>query len=305
MPDRMFRRKIKGIRSTTGYVWKTMRPIHWIKNLFVFAPLFFSGQAMDVAMLGKVFLVFVSFSFMASSVYFLNDIIDRERDRRHPEKCLSPIASGALPVKTAIFFGLGLAMCSLALAYSIALILTFFLLLYSATNILYSLWLKHIVIVDVFVISLMFVLRVVCGGAAVPVEVSSWLIMTTFLLALFLALAKRRHELVLFEGGANDQRPVLSKYTPQLVDEMMSLITPVILITYILYTLSPETLSRFHSKTLYSTSIFVVFGIMRYLYLVHRKRLGGSPAELVIHDMPLLIAIIGWIVSFYFIIYTH
>lgn len=289
----------------TGYVWITMRPSHWIKNVFVFAPLFFSGGATDMIKLGRVFLVFISFSAMASAVYFLNDIIDRKRDRSHPQKCLRPIASGALSIKNGIFFGLGLAMFSLALAYSIDQMLVLLLLLYSVINVLYSFWLKHIVIVDVFVISLMFVLRVLSGGAAIHVELTAWLLIATFLLALFLALAKRRHELVVVENGTNDQRPVLNQYTLQLADEMMSLITPVILITYILYTLSPETLARFNSKMLYSTSIFVVFGIMRYLYLVHRKNLGGSPAELVIHDLPLLIAIVGWILSFYLIIYAH
>lgn len=289
----------------TGDLWKTMRPSHWIKNVFVFAPLFFSGGATEAMKLGRVFLVFVSFSAMASAVYFFNDIIDRERDSRHPQKCIRPIASGALPVKIGIFCGLGLAMFSIALALTIDPMLVLLLLFYSAINVMYSLWLKHIVIVDVFSISLMFVLRVLSGGAAIHVELTSWLLITTFLLALFLALAKRRHELGILEDGTNSQRPVLNQYTPQLLDEMMSLITPVILITYILYTLSPETLARFNSKMLYSTGIFVVFGIMRYLYLIHRKNLGGAPTELVIRDLPLLIAILGWISSFYLIIYTQ
>ena len=287
-----------------GHIWKTMRPNHWIKNAFVFAPLFFSGGATEAMKLGRVFLVFLSFSAIASAVYFFNDLIDRERDRSHPQKCMRPIASGALPIKIGIFFGLGLAMFSLALAFSIDLMLVLLLFLYSAINVMYSLWLKHIVIVDVFVISMTFVLRVLSGGVAINVELTSWLLITTFLLALFLALAKRRHELVILQDSTNNQRPVLNQYTPQLVDELMSLITPVILVTYILYTLSAETLARFNSKTLYSTSIFVVFGIMRYLYLIHRKNLGGAPTEIVIHDLPLLIAILGWILSFYLIIYT-
>jgi decaprenyl-phosphate phosphoribosyltransferase len=288
-----------------GYVWQTMRPAHWIKNVFVFAPLFFSGGAMEAMKLGRVFLIFLSFCAMASAVYFLNDIIDRERDRSHPQKCLRPIASGALSIKKGIFFGSGLAMLSLALAYSSDMVSLLLLLLYGALNVLYSLWLKHIVIVDVFVISLMFVLRVLSGGVAVNVALSSWLLITTFLLALFLALGKRRQELVFLEDSANSQRPVLNHYTPKLADEMISVITPVILITYILYTLSAETLARFKSKTLYATGIFVVFGIMRYLYLIHIKKLGDDPTELVIRDLPLTIAIVGWILSFYLIIYMH
>jgi len=216
-----------------GHIWKTMRPNHWIKNAFVFAPLFFSGGATEAMKLGRVFLVFLSFSAIASAVYFFNDLIDRERDRSHPQKCMRPIASGALPIKIGIFFGLGLAMFSLALAFSIDLMLVLLLFLYSAINVMYSLWLKHIVIVDVFVISMTFVLRVLSGGVAINVELTSWLLITTFLLALFLALAKRRHELVILQDSTNNQRPVLNQYTPQLVDELMSLITPVILVTYI------------------------------------------------------------------------
>jgi decaprenyl-phosphate phosphoribosyltransferase len=288
-----------------GPLWKTMRPVHWIKNLFVFAPLFFSGHLTDAYNLGRVVVIFISFSAMASAVYCLNDIMDRERDRNHPEKCRRPIASGVLTVKNGFFLGLGLAMLSLALASFVGHQPVLLLLLYTATNVLYSLWLKHIIIVDVFCISIMFVLRVFTGGAAVNLGVSSWLVMTTFLLALFLALAKRRQELVLFEDNADTHRPVLSQYTPRLADEMMSLITPVILITYILYTLSAETMTRFNSKILYITTIYVVFGIMRYLYMVHRVNIGYDPTELIIHDLPLLSAILGWILSFYLIIYTN
>ena len=285
-----------------GHLWKTVRPVHWIKNSFVFAPLFFSGHFTDIDKLLRVFVIFFSFSAMASAVYCLNDIMDRERDRKHPVKCKRPIASGALSVRKGFFLGVGLAMLSLALASFVGTQPIFLLLLYTTTNILYSMWLKHLVIVDVFCIAIMFVLRVFTGGTAVNIGVSSWLVMTTFLLALFLALAKRRQELSLFEG-ASIHRPVLDQYTSRLADEMMSLITPVILVTYILYTLSPETMTHFNSKILYITSIYVVFGIMRYLYLVHRVNLGYDPTELIIHDFPLLTAILGWILNFYFIIY--
>lgn len=286
-------------------VWKTIRPTHWIKNLFVFTPLFFSGQVTEIDKLAKVFVIFLSFSAMASAVYCLNDITDRERDRSHPEKCRRPIASGVLSVKKGFFLGLGFAMLSLVLAYSIGLLPVLLIVFYGVINVLYSVWLKHVVIVDVFCISVMFVQRVLIGGAAANVGVSSWLVMTTFLLALFLALGKRRQELVLYEDSADNHRPVLDHYTPQLADQMISLITPVILITYILYTLSEETIARFQSKLLYITALYVVFGIMRYLYLIHRKNLGSDPTELVIHDLPLLIAILGWILSFYLIIYSH
>lgn len=288
-----------------GHLWKTMRPVHWIKNVFVFAPLFFSGHATELDKLARVFVIFLSFSAMASAVYCFNDIMDRERDRSHPKKCKRPIASGVLPLNIATFFGLGLAVFSFAIACSIAPIILLFLFLYGMINITYGFWLKNIVILDVFFVSSGFVLRVLSGGVAINVEVSSWLIVTTFLLALFLSISKRRHELVLLEDIADHHRPVLNQYTTRLADELISVVTPVILITYILYTLSAETLARFNSKMLYITSIFVVFGIMRYLYLIHRKNLGADPTELVIHDIPLLITIVGWILSFYLIIYTN
>jgi 4-hydroxybenzoate polyprenyltransferase len=285
------------------HILETMRPTHWIKNFFVFVPLFFSGSATVLLNLTMVFLVFISFCAIASAVYFLNDIIDSERDRHHPLKSLRPIASGALPVRIALAVGSGLALFSFVLAYSINLYVLLLLLIYSTLNVMYCYWLKHIVIVDVFVISLMFVLRVLTGGAVIHVELSSWLLITTFLLALFLALAKRRHELVFIEDSIHSQRPVLYQYSSQLADELMSLISPVILVTYILYTLSAETLARFHSNVLYSTSIFVVFGIMRYLYLVHQKNLGDDPSDMVIHDIPLLAAILGWVLSYCYMIY--
>jgi 4-hydroxybenzoate polyprenyltransferase len=180
---------------------------------------------------------------------------------------------------------------------------TLILLFYFFFNIAYSFFLKNIVIVDVFCVSFGFVLRVLAGGLAVNVEPSSWLIIATFLLSLFLALGKRRHELVVLKDSSDNHRQVLYHYTPRLVDQLISVVTPVTLITYLLYTLDPDTIARFNSKILFSTGIFVIFGIFRYLYLIHRKDLGGSPTRLVLKDLPLFAAILGWILTFGLIVY--
>lgn len=284
-------------------LWKTMRPAHWLKNLFVFAPLFFSGSATHPDDVAVVVVVFFCFGLMSSAVYLLNDIMDRDRDLKHPEKCLRPIASGRLSVRLAATFSAFLALASLSVAFAISPPLTGVLAGYGLLNVMYSLWLKHVVIADVFCIAIGFVLRVIAGGVAIDVVPTSWLIMATFLLALFLGLGKRRNELLLLEKSSAAHRPILEDYSPKLVDELISVVTPVTLVTYLLYTLDPETIARLGSTTLYYTGFFVVFGIFRYLYLIHQKNLGGSPTELVVKDLPLAAAIVGWTVSFSLLVY--
>lgn len=284
-------------------IWKTMRPTHWLKNLFVFAPLFFSGSATHPDKVAVVVVVFLCFSLMSSAVYLLNDIMDRERDLNHPGKCLRPLASGRLSVRFAAMFAGLLALTSLSAASAVSKPLTGILAAYGLLNVTYSVWLKHVVIADVFCIAIGFVLRVTAGGLVIDVDRSSWLIVATFLLALFLGLGKRRSELLLLEESSSAHRPILEEYSPKLVDELISVVTPVTLVTYLLYTLDPETIAKFGSKALYYTGFFVVFGIFRYLYLIHQKDLGGSPTELVVRDLPLAAAIVGWTVSFSLIVY--
>lgn len=283
-------------------VWKTMRPTDWIKNLFVFAPLFFSGLAANPVHVLQAIHVFISFSAMASAIYTLNDVYDRDRDRLHPTKCLRPVASGLLPVKIAIA-----AACVLA-AFSVLLVVNSLPTLgmvasYGLLNTLYTARLKHIVIVDVCSIALGFVLRVFAGGFIIGVEPSAWLILATFLLSLFLGLAKRRHELATMQKAAESHRPSLDQYSVKLIDELIAVVTPATLFTYILYTLDMSTIARFHSNKLYFTSLFVVLGIFRYLYLIHMKSEGGSPTQLVVKDVPLLTAIVLWLVTFAGIVY--
>ena len=279
-----------------------MRPIEWVKNGFVGAPLFFSGHATDLEKLSLTGLVVVAFCAMSSAVYLLNDINDREHDRIHPTKRLRPIASGSLSVRVAGITSFLLAVMALGLA-SFAWEVLGVLACYALVNVAYTLRVKQVVIVDVICIAVGFVLRVYAGGFAVGVVPSSWLVLATFLLSLFLALAKRRQELLLMGGDASTHRLVLEKYSVKLVDELISVLTPTILLTYILYTLDSATLARLHSRHLFLTSVFVVFGIFRYLYLVHQKGLGGAPGHLVVQDIPLLSAILGWILSFVLIVY--
>ena len=293
---------VSGLSKDVVLIVRTMRPLEWIKNLFVFAPIFFSGEAEQLDKLALVGLVFLAFSAMSSAVYIFNDVRDREFDRTHPSKCERPIASGALPVGVAIAGACFLAACAVTLVQFSPPVLAV-VLAYAGMNVLYSLKLKHVVILDVFTIAAGFVLRVFAGGLIIQVEPSSWLIMATFLLSLFLGLAKRRHELLLMKQIANSHRPVLEQYTIPLVDILTAVVTPVTLITYILYTLDGTTMARFHSSKLYLTAGFVVFGIFRYLYLIHRKDLGGSPTQLVIKDQPLRTAILAWVVTFAVIVY--
>lgn len=289
--------------GTVSVIWEAIRPADWVKNVFVAAPLFFSGQATVESKLWLTGLVVLAFCAMSSAVYLLNDLADREHDRLHPRKRRRAIASGALSVRAAVITTAALVVLALLLvlfSYQVLLLIAG----YGLMNVAYSLWLKHVVIVDVFCIGIGFVLRVFAGGLAIDVPPSSWLVLATFLLSLFLALAKRRHELLTMSDRADGHRPVLEQYSIKLVDELISVVTPVTLLTYILYTLDHATMERFHSDHLYLSTPFVTFGIFRYLYLVHARDLGGSPTDLVVKDVPLVAAILGWIGSFVLIVYV-
>jgi len=280
-----------------------MRPNNWLKNVFVIAPLFVSGSITNYESVVSSTLVFIAFCLMSSAVYFLNDILDRDRDKIHPEKRTRPIAAGEIGLPVAVVMTVGLCSTSLALSIYVTPLVTGVLASYALVNVAYSLTLKHVVIADVFCIAIGFVFRVAAGAFAIGVQPTAWIIVATFLLSLFLALAKRRNELLVLGGDSTDHRPILDAYTPQFVDELISVVTPLTLITYLLYTLDPETTRRMNTDYLYTTGIFVVFGIFRYLYLVHRKNLGGSPTDIVVRDAPMIFAIVGWIAAFSIVVY--
>jgi 4-hydroxybenzoate polyprenyltransferase len=290
------------LKESAQAILKSLRPLEWLKNLFVFSPLFFSGEVTVIGNVGKVFLVFLSFSALSSAVYLFNDLNDREHDRNHPVKRYRPIASGQLSPTLAIASIGVLTALSFILVISLPVVWGA-LLAYGFLNVLYTLWLKNVIILDVFSIAIGFVLRVSAGGSVVGLAPSSWLITNTFLLSLVLGLGKRRYEVLTMKKAAGSHRSVLDEYTVDVVDSLISVVTPLTVFTYLLYTLDETTVARFDAPRLYLTTIFVVFGIFRYLYLVHRRDLIGSPTELIVHDGPLALVIIGWVIAFVSIVY--
>jgi len=280
-----------------------MRPAQWSKNLLVFAGLLFGRRLFDAASVLGAVSAFAVFCVLSGVVYLVNDIADRESDRRHPLKAQRPIASGALPVRTAVGVALVLGAVGLAAAYVIGPAFAAVAAAYLALQILYSFPLKHIVIIDVLTIAVGFVLRAVGGAVAVHVEISRWLLVCTILLALFIALAKRRHELVLLAGDAATHRPILGEYSAYLLDQMIGVVTASTLISYVFYTISPETQAKFGTAWLGLTIPFPLYGIFRYLYLVHQREGGGSPADLLLTDRPLLACVALWALTVALIIY--
>jgi 4-hydroxybenzoate polyprenyltransferase len=281
----------------------SLRPSQWTKNLFVFAGLIFGQRLLDAGAIGRTTLAFAIFCVLSSAVYLFNDIMDREADRQHPLKANRPIASGALAVPVA--FAVAAAFTAVGLAVSVTLGWRFaaVALAYVALQGFYSGPLKHVVIIDVLAIAAGFVLRAAAGAVAIPVPISQWLLVAVLLLALFLALSKRRHELVLLADDASNHRRILGEYSPYLLDQMISVVTASTLVTYAFYTISPETTSKFHTNLLGLTLPFPLYGIFRYLYLVHRKDLGGSPSELLLTDRPLLICVGLWALTVVALIY--
>ena len=281
----------------------SLRPRQWAKNLLVFAGLLFGLRLFDPVAVGRACAAFGVFCLLSGVVYLINDIADRRNDRQHPLKALRPIASGALPVPAARMSAVVLAVA--ALAGASALGPRFFVVAASYLTLLalYSGPLKHIVIIDVLTIAVGFVLRAVAGAVAVDVDISHWLLVCTILLALFISLAKRRHELVLLADGAASYRPILDEYTPYLLDQMIAVVTASTLIAYVFYTISPETEEKFNTHWLGLTVPFPLYGIFRYLYLVHQREGGGSPADLLLTDRPLLVCVTLWALSVVLIIY--
>ena len=281
----------------------SLRPNQWTKNLFVFGALVFAQKLNDPHAVLRATAAFVVFCALSGAVYLVNDVLDREQDQRHPLKAMRPIASGAVDPKTALVIALVIAASALVAASRFGL--PFFATACAYLGLLwaYSAYLKHFVILDVLTIAAGFTLRAVAGGAAIAVPVSHWLLVCTSLLALFLALSKRRHELVLLAADASDHRPSLDQYTPYLLDQMISVVTASTLIAYAFYTISPETTEKFGTTLLSLTIPFPLYGIFRYLYLVHRRDLGGSPAELLLNDRPLLVCVGLWAFAVILVIY--
>jgi len=292
--------EVKGLAELTklkAYM-QLLRPRHWIKNLFVFAALLFSRNIDKLPSLVEATWAFLCFCITASAVYIFNDIIDIEKDRKHPRKCRRPLASGRI--------GRGEAAMLLAIMLPAVVILPFLsgfsfglvILIYLLNNLLYTLYLKNIVILDVMSIAAGFILRVAGGAIAIDVQISPWIILCTFLLALFLGFSKRRNELQVLEQDALDHRSILGQYSLEFIDNMLSIVTASTLISYSMYTF-------FATDEKYSmlTIIFVLYGIFRYQYIIYNKKQGESPEEIVLSDKPMLVNIILWILASMAILY--
>lgn len=292
---------------TTGRVLAglliSIRPFEWIKNTFVFAAAIFSGNFFVSGALTKSVFAFVALCLAASGTYLLNDVRDREGDRVHPTKRRRPIAAGVVPVGLALIVAAVAGFGGVTVAFAVNLETGIAVLGYLLLTTLYSLALKRVVILDVVAVAIGFVLRVIVGAVAIGVAFSSWLVLCTFMLALFLGFAKRRHEVVLLESNAQSHRPILGEYSPQFLDMMMAVVTAAAVMSYVLYTMDAETVAHFGSRNLIYTSVFVLYGIFRYLYLIHQKSSGGNPAEVLSRDWSLLLAVVLWVMSVFLLRY--
>lgn len=295
---------LRNFVNTIPVLLASLRPAQWTKNLFLFAALFFSKNLFLPSAIVNVATAFVVFCLLSGATYVFNDLCDRESDRRHPIKSRRPIASGRLNVASAV--GLMAACGTISLIIAFFINKQFCLVCISAMilQVFYSLILKNLVIVDVFVIAIAFVLRVIAGGVAIGVEISSWILICTMLLALFLALGKRRNELVMIASGVPNSRKVLLEYSGGMLDQMISIVAASTVVSYALYTVSQATTERFHTRNLIFTVPFVIYGIFRYLYLIHRKEGGGNPENLLVTDKPLYINILLWIFTAGVILYV-
>lgn len=281
------------------------RPKQWMKNLFVFAPILFAGQLLNFDLVFKNLLAFFAFSFTSSVVYIINDIVDRDADRAHKKKRFRPLASGEINVKQASIFAVILLIFVIVILSRLDVLFSIVIGVYVIMNILYSVKLKHIVILDVFIISLGFMLRVEGGAAAINVPISSWMILTTIFLSLFLAISKRRAELSSADDNAENQRKVLSHYDITFTDQMNTVAVTGTIICYALYTVSEKAINTFHTENLIYTTPFVIYGMFRYLYLLHKKNLGESPEQIVTKDISLIINILIWFIASFLIIYKE
>ena len=290
MPERT-RSDLRGILVA---LLESTRPRQWIKNLLVFAALIFAKKLTDPVRLAHSLLAFVLFCAISGGVYLLNDMLDREKDRHHPVKWRRPLASGRLSVNVALPVTLALLTVALAGSFSLSLPFGATALVYVLINIAYSFWLKEVVILDVMFIGLGFVLRALAGAVAINVEISPWLILCTILLSLFLAFCKRRQELEALVEEAGDHRLALREYSVGFLDQMISIVTASTVVCYSFYTISPEVEQKLGTQYLFLTIPLVLYGIFRYLYLVHLRGHGGNPAASLLTDRSLLICVALW-----------
>lgn len=280
------------------YLIKLSRPKQWTKNVFVLSALFFSQQLFVVNKIMLSLFTFIAFCLISSAVYVLNDIVDLKKDQLHPKKKFRPLAAGHINIKNATIYGIMILIVSLFLAISISINVFYILSLYFVLNISYSFWLKHIVLIDVFIIAIGFVLRVMAGSLALPVNPSPWLLLCTLLLALFLGLCKRKSEIMVLQDNAGDHRRILDDYNDKLLDQLISLVSATTIMAYSLYTFNSS-----NGTYLMYTIPIVVYSIFRYFFLVYKKDRGGEPANILLGDKSFLGSCILWLVVTFGILY--
>lgn len=281
-------------------IFKSFRPKQWIKNFFVFAVILFSKNLFNYSMLLRVTYLFLIFCALSASVYLINDILDREKDKKHPKKKIRPIAAGKVPVWLAVTVAVVFSIASLILSFKLNLFTGIVAIIYFIQSVAYSFYFKNIVIIDVLIVAVGYVLRAVAGGAVIGVGISVWLLISITLLSLFLPLCKRRHEVNLV--GGNTTRQVLKEYTVGFLDQLISIVTSSTIVVYSLYTFMSDK-GTFAHRYLMLTIPFVVYGIFRYLFLVYTKDLGGEPEEIVLKDKPLIANILLWVVTAGIVLY--
>lgn len=287
---------------------RLIRPQQWIKNGFVFLPIFFGRSLFDAQVWVDAVITFLAFCAISSAVYCMNDIRDVESDRCHPRKCKRPVAAGEVSVPQAWITFAILVLVSSGLAWFClervaGLCVCLILLTYLVINIAYTLGLKNVSILDVFIISLGFVLRLAAGGVAENIPLTPWIVLMTFLLTLFLAFAKRRDDVILLEQSGQLPRASVKNYNLQFMDATLGILASVTIVCYIMFCVSPEVVTRIGSDYVYVSSIFVIAGILRYLQIAIVNKGSGSPTEALIHDRFLLICIVLWVVFFFLILY--
>ena len=290
-------------------LFKLIRPHQWLKNVFVMIPMFFGGSLLDPSDIRASVITFFAFSFIASSVYCFNDIIDVDVDRRHPVKCKRPIASGAISVKSAwalmaLMFLLSAGMVCLLDTYTHVIQVGLVILVYYLLNILYCSKLKQYAIVDVCIIAFGFVLRVLAGGFATDIVLSNWLVLMTFLLTLFLSFAKRRDDVLRMNETGEPPRKNTIRYNLTFINQAITITASVTLVCYIMYTVSPEVVNRFHSDLLYLTSVFVLLGLLRYIQITVVDKKSGDPTKMMLRDRFTQCVVLVWALTFLVLIYV-
>lgn len=280
-------KKQKNSNVALEYI-KLMRPKQYIKNLFVLAALIFSNSITQIDLVHQTLVAFVSFCLISSAVYVLNDIVDIEKDKLHPKKCNRPLASGAIKKSQALVLLTVLIISSFAIALTVNIKLTLIIGLYLVNNLLYSFKLKNIVLLDVFSIAIGFILRVCAGSVAIGVSLSSWMILCTFFLSLYLGLGKRKKEIEVLKTGAGEHRKILKEYTEDIINQMMTVVLSAIIVCYALYSTS-----HIDRPQMIYTTIFVVYGVLRYNYIINTTD-EGNPTDVVLNDRTLQINVILW-----------